>query len=322
MSKASCRPPLRLSAYRLNFKISAANKEYDIVTKDYGGELLEGRREERLNMLISQVHEGKRTINVPVELVLTKRDRAGDLSWDVAREEERALRYVEQLDWLCLLYGHLKILCPHLKVFPVCSFVGDKPSLDNLRSFNITAPMLWAADQSEAAMLLQAQQMSANDEYDVTDKLALHWLLLHIEKIMEPGLREQIEQTMQVLSRKLLETVHARVAADAGELPWVIGQYRQFLQTKGVHSTEQEEASRSLRYYQSKLQKQYRRKRILVCVLVATICPSSAQNWSRRARRSNNMKNENKNYEICKKFYSDVPMSFPTKSSRNLTTWQ
>ena len=35
-----------LSAYRLNFQIRTESRQYDIVTKDYGGELLEGRRED------------------------------------------------------------------------------------------------------------------------------------------------------------------------------------------------------------------------------------------------------------------------------------
>mgnify|MGYP000986571344 CR=1 FL=1 len=303
-----------LSSYRLNFKINTSDKIYDIVTKDYGGELLEGRREERLNIeeaidkdllkekrnevyeffqnarammimvetkplkkdlkaqinyrneiyslisLISQIKEGKRSISMPVALVLTKWDRMANISSNDALEEKRAIRYIAQTDWICDLYEKLNILCSHLKVFPVYAFLGDKPAPGNLQGFNIPAPVLWAADQSEEALLYQAKQMSASDEYDVSDKLAFHWRLLHIENITSQRVRSEILADMQVLSKKLLDEVNSKVAANTKELPWVIGQYNQFLKTRGIQSPEEEEARTLLYRYQARLKKKRSQK--------------------------------------------------------------
>ena len=341
-----------LSAYRLNFKITTARRYYDIVTKDYGGELLAGRREERLNTeevidqevlkekrnevidqevlkekrnevyeffqsarailiivetmpvaqdlrtqidyrkeieslieRIAQVRQGKREIKIPVAMVLTKWDRIGDVSKSHDQEQRRALEYIEQTEWLAQLYYKLRILCPHFDVFPVYSFIGDKPSRENIRPFNIDTPLLWSIDQSDIALLDQAKEIENDDEYHHSEKLSLYWRLLNVEKISDRELRDQIKAGIHRLSQSYLDAVKTRIAADSGETMWAIAQYRGFLQTKGICSEEQEEAQRELRRLERKRQGDYRRKMIWLSAAAILALVAGWATWGVYAER-------------------------------------
>ncbi|NUM36617.1 MAG: protein kinase [Candidatus Brocadiae bacterium] len=323
-----------LSSYRLNFKITTAKRYYDIVTKDYGGELLEGRREERLNIEsgidkellqekrselyeffrstraimiivethvanqglkernnyikeidgliehIAQVQQGKREIKVPVAMVLTKWDRVGGTCKNHEEEKEKALKYIEETEWIKRIYDKLRVLCPHyFEVFPVYSFIGDHPDKEHIKPFNIQTPLLWAMDNSELAMLDQTQEMASSEEYSYSDKLEFHWRLLHIEKISDRELRQKIQGKMKELSQSYWESIKSKIADDPGELVLAIGQYRQFLQTKGIQPKEQEDAQRELRRYQHRWQGEYRRKVVTYCAIFFFLFYSLWEIW-------------------------------------------
>ncbi len=323
-----------LSSYRLNFKITTAKRYYDIVTKDYGGELLEGRREERLNIEsgidkellqekrselyeffrstraimiiiethvanqglkernnyikeidgliehIAQVQQGKREIKVPVAMVLTKWDRIGGTCKNHEEEKEKALKYIEETEWIKRIYDKLRVLCPrYFEVFPVYSFIGDHPDKEHIKPFNIQTPLLWAMDNSELAMLDQTQEMASSEEYSYSDKLEFHWRLLHIEKISDRELRQKIQGKMKELSQSYWESIKSKIADDPGELVLAIGQYRQFLQTKGIQPKEQEDAQRELRRYQHRWQGEYRRKVVTYCAIFFFLFYSLWEIW-------------------------------------------
>ena len=287
-----------LSTYRLNLRITTPEKFYDIITKDYGGELLAGRRQDdadesmlekreeiyeffqsaraililvetkpaqnllqnlvdyrnEIQSLIEKIatfRNGVRKIGIPVGIVLTKWDRMGNLSDDPHKEKERAMQYVAQTSWLTKLYDNLKILCPYLEVFPVFSFIGDKPDKNNIRPFNVCAPLIWASDKGDVCLWEKCLALQQEHPQAYRDILENYWRLLQIENIGDIRIRQQAESALVSLSRQYLDFVKANVKKDASTERWVIGQYQQYLQTKGITAEDRAEAARLLRHHRS-----------------------------------------------------------------------
>ncbi len=323
-----------LSAYRLNFRITTEKRFYDIITKDYGGELLAGRRETTNHIVdqelmlekrqeiyeffqnaraililletsskennlqailnyrneiyalidrIATVRDGVRRIEVPVGLVLTKWDRMGEISWDSQKEHDRALQYIQKVDWLRELYEQMKIICPIFEVFPVFSFVGDKPSKDDLRPFNLKTSLVWATDQSDISLLSKAEIFQKENSQDLHAVIENYWRLLHIEKICDPQIRKQLESKFQNLSPQYLQAVNTKITKDEENLRWVIGQYQEFLQTKGIQKEDKEDAQRILEKYYKKFkieqQKKMYRGAIIASIVLVILAIFSYIGW-------------------------------------------
>ena len=132
----------------------------------------------------------------------------------------------------------------------MCSFISatDRPAAAFACSIS-PAPLVWASDQSEEALLFQAEQIVASDEYSAEDKLAVYWRLLHIEKITDPELRATAQSSLGDLSRKCLDALTAQLAASPEEIDWIINRYRHFLQIRGIEDVERKKARWGLRRY-------------------------------------------------------------------------
>jgi len=160
---------------------------------------------------IAVLREGVRRIEVPVGLILTKWDRLGNISWNPETETQRALEYIQKTDWLRELYDQLKVLCPIFQVFPIFSFIGDKPSKDDIRPFNLKAPLIWATDQSDISFFNKYKQFAEDHKTEYHNVMENYWRLLNVEKICNPQIRKQIEKIVEDLSPQYLEAVHTRV---------------------------------------------------------------------------------------------------------------
>ena len=303
-----------LSAYRLNLRITTEQRCYDIVTKDYGGELLAGRsnddldadmqekrdevyeffqsaravlilvetlpaqnslahiidyRNEIYSLLekIAITREGVRKVGVPIALVLTKWDRSGDISWKPEKETERALRYIANTGWLHQLYNKLKILCPHLSVFPVFSFIGDKPNSTNIRPFNLCAPLIWSSDKGDLCLWEKCSRYHQEHPQDSSTIIESYWRLLHVEKINDPKIRRQAEVVLQDLSKRYWQEVQTNVKKEHSQPRWCIGQYQQFLATKGIGAKEQQQARHCL----EQLRQRYTTRRCRLAIIAAVL---------------------------------------------------
>lgn len=309
--KGSLPPANALMAHRLNFKFNTATRYYDIVTKDYGGELLEGRRENlpagvdqellqerrqeiyeffqnaraililveaypkqdnlrkqmdsrnEIYSLLERIaveHSGRRQIEVPICIVLTKWDRSKQPSeWAkigkmdevtekacLEEEHKQALAYIEKTDWLRELYRDIKLLCPLLEVFPAFSFIGDHPSKDDIRPFNIKFPLIWATDQSDIALAQKCEQFQQEHGNEFRNLIEMHWRLLNVEKICDADIRKQMQAAMVKLSPSYFQNIQQKIQTLPGDSSWAIGQYQEFLQTKGIQENEKQQAQREL----------------------------------------------------------------------------
>lgn len=328
-----------LSAYRLNFQITTPNQCYDIVTKDYGGELLAGRREERLQQeanidrellqekreevyeffrsargilimietkpaqqelkdivnyrneiysLIEQlatVRDGVRRINVPIAFVLTKWDRIGNIpddlqKLDARKERQRALEYIKSTDWVGQLYEKIKIICPYLEVFPVFSFIGDKPSRDHIKPFNICAPLLWITDAGDECLFQRCRKFHQEHPKDYHEVVANYWRLLSVEKICNQKIRKQAENTLCQLSQEYLKFVNQQVKQRRADLRWCAGLYQQFLNTKGVRTEEKEQGEKLLKNYRQQLTKRRYRAFTWITIFLALLSYGLYEFWS------------------------------------------
>lgn len=102
---------------------------------------------------IAEHKEGKRIIDIPIALVLSKWDRMGACSYDPEKEKKRALQYIEERNWLKTLHNNLTLTCKHFEIFPIFSFIDDVPNKDAIQSFNLTHPLTWATDMAEIVLL-------------------------------------------------------------------------------------------------------------------------------------------------------------------------
>lgn len=295
-------PPTILSARRLNFYVNTPNRFYDIVTRDYGGELLEGRSEdapqgpefeekreeiyqffqgaraililvetmpaditlrqvndhqkeiEALTARIARIQEGVKRSSVPLALVLTKWDRVGDISRDEGREKTRAVEYIEGREWLKRLYRKLKILYPPLEVFPVFSFIGDSPGKENIRAFNLCAPLLWAADVAERNLVEQCESMAEGPRKSLEDRRELmekYWSVLYVEKIGDADLVRQVEDAIAGLSAECLEEL-GRQSALVGRDGYLAlaARYRDLERTRGLAGEARKTAGQMAEQYE------------------------------------------------------------------------
>ncbi len=314
-----------LSAYQFHFIIDTAFRSYEIITQDYGGELLVGRIEElqgkekrtdedfhsrreeiyyffqnaravliivealpaqsegryilnyreqiySLTDRLAYFFEGKRRLDIPVAFILTKWDRmmkSGDIT-DPEIEKKKAIDYIHQNEWLKKLYSELKNLCPCLEVFPVSSFEGDKPTPKEIRHFNVTAPMIWAADMGEKRIWEKCLHFEIEHQGKYHEILENYWRILHVEKIIDEKIRKEAQESLERMSKEYFQSIQTEVEKKFSNLDYKIKKYKELLQTKGIQKIEKEEAEQYIHKYQNILSR--RRKKILQAVLLILGC--------------------------------------------------
>ena len=292
------------SGYRFNFFITSTEKYYNIVVRDYAGELLlqspldslavqnrEGFQEKReeiyqfmqrargilvlveigsphesnlryrneIHLLLQKlalINAGRRCIEVPVALVLSKWDRMGDISGDPHQEKQRALDYIEEHEWLRTLCRHLRTCCRYFEIFPVFAFVGDCPQPGQMQPFNVYAPLTWLGDMADQSLLAQCQRFQQQHPEQFAAIIEKYWRLLQMENLYDRDIRNQAQLAVTQVSRDYLAAIEQQIAAANGDVRLPVQLYRRFIQTKGVDEEQRDCARRAL----LELERQSRRR--------------------------------------------------------------
>ena len=292
--------PTELSTHRLNFGISTQKRFYDIVTKDYGGELLAGRYEEdvvkefrdsnykekqkkiyeffqasrgiviivetnpikqelqkdrhyineidSLISKISKIKDGNKKIEVPVALVLSKWDRIDPKAFGKSQDElrESALQYIKNTNWLPV-YTRLKNFCNKLEVYPIFSFIADKPSLENIKPFNICQPLIWITEMADKCLFNKCKEYQLQNPQNYKQIIKNFWNILNVENITDAGIRKKIEIELEDLSQLYFEEVEKKIKKyKKFGLTVIINLYKEIYNTNGVSKTVKEKVNRKI----------------------------------------------------------------------------
>jgi hypothetical protein len=319
-----------LAFFRLEFFIHSGGTSHHVVTRDYGGELLQQDYAEKLQkqganttffqqkreelyeffqsarailimietkpseknlqqilnyrseifsiiQKLAKVKFNKRRTQIPIAIVLTKWDRMGNISWDPKTEMKRASQYVQETDWLKNIYEQLRAMCPMTNVFPIFSFIGDTPSLDNIRSFNLTEPLIWSHLQGQECLAVQCKEFASNHPQSYSNILENYWRLIHVEKIDNIEIIKKIKQYIHKYAQEYYESLLKNIAKE-NDHRWVIGECQQFLEAKGITPEQKRSIERKLQTWKNKKQKQHFWK-ITVPIVMICLLIYSAWEW-------------------------------------------
>lgn len=246
--------------FHINTEIEDQKRTFHITTKDYSGEMLQGRmddisedqmREEKSKEIydffsqargililletidhalpleqqmnyenelesiintISQYTDGSNTIQIPIAIVLSKWDRQiqkyADTARDVEIEEKCALQYLENSPW-SRIYQKITMICPLTKVFPIYSFWGDKPNVQEreIQSFNLTAPWIWIAQHAEICLFQKAKLFQQEYPKDYAQILANYQSLFTVDKVQSPSIVLEIQEIRKKISQEYYDTI-------------------------------------------------------------------------------------------------------------------
>ncbi len=188
---------------------------------------------EHLINKISTMHQGKRQLPMPIALVLSKWDRQGEISWNPEKEKARALEYIKKSHWN-IIYQKLSLVSSKLEVFPVFSFIGDKPSKEDIRSFNLLAPLTYLASTAEECLWERASLFETEHPQEYPLVLENYYRLLYAENIQTPEITKKAKAAIERISELYLASLEKQSKNALFSQRFILANYKELLQTKGI----------------------------------------------------------------------------------------